>query len=123
MRPLVRRGRDHVTITPLTRALKKGDVVLFARRDGRYVVHRVRRLRVGAVETLGDACRNPDGWMPADCIWGLVTRVERGGRAINLDTPFSRSLGRVWMALLPLRRLYYSARRFAGRCYHALKRR
>ena len=29
MRPLIRRGRDPVTIVPLSRALKRGDVVCF----------------------------------------------------------------------------------------------
>ncbi|MBR2942674.1 MAG: S24/S26 family peptidase [Clostridia bacterium] len=29
MRPLIRRGRDRVTIVPLDREIRKGDVVLF----------------------------------------------------------------------------------------------
>ena len=44
MRPLIRRGLDRVTIIPLRRKLHKGDVVLFSRGDGVYVVHRVWKL-------------------------------------------------------------------------------
>lgn len=60
MRPLIRKGRDPVTIVPVRGELKKGDVVLFTLGDGRYVVHRVWRLREGLARTLGDNCVNPD---------------------------------------------------------------
>ena len=60
MRPLIRRGRDPVTIVPMDENLRIGDVVLFTLGDGRYVVHRVRRLARDRVQTLGDHCLNPE---------------------------------------------------------------
>ena len=62
MQPLIRRGIDPVTIAPLQRPLKRGDVVLFTTNSGRFVVHRVWKLKDGAVCPLGDNCWNPDGW-------------------------------------------------------------
>ncbi len=44
MRPLIRKDRDLVTIVPLSRSLKIGDVVLFSRFDGSYVVHRLYKI-------------------------------------------------------------------------------
>lgn len=115
MRPLIRRGRDRVTFVPLDRPLKRGDVALFEAPPGRYVAHRVYRLEENRVQTLGDHCWNPDPWMPVSAVLGLAIQVERGKRTIPLDCPFMRTLGRIWMALLPLRRGYWKARALAGR--------
>ena len=115
MRPLIRRGRDRVTIVPLTRPLKRGDVVLFEFPPGRYVVHRVYRLRDGFVQTLGDHCRNPDLWMLERQVLGQVVQAERGRMIIPLDTALARGWGCCWMVLLPVRREYFEARALAGR--------
>lgn len=103
MRPLIRRQRDMVTIIPLRRALRRGDIVLFADDAGRYVVHRVWKLGKAQVTTLGDHCMRPDPPLRRDQVWGLVIRVERGGRMLRVDQPMMRLLGRIWMALLPVR--------------------
>lgn len=103
MRPLIRRGCDPVTIAPLSRALKRGDVVLFENPPGRYVVHRVRRLKDGRVQTLGDNCWNPDPWMDEKQVLGQALQAERNGRRIPLDNRAARAFGRLWMMLLPVR--------------------
>lgn len=120
MRPLIRRGRDHVTIIPLVRPLKVGDVVLFQGGSQRFVVHRVYKLREDAVCTLGDNCWTPDGWMPLSQVWGLVIRMERNGRTWSLDCTASRAFGKIWMFLHPLRLLYKRLRHFAGKCYRKI---
>ncbi|MDO4385135.1 MAG: S24/S26 family peptidase [Clostridia bacterium] len=117
MRPLIRKGRDPVTIVPVRGALKTGDVVLFTLGDGRYVVHRVWKLREGFVRTLGDNCVNPEPWFPRAQVLGQVVRFSRNGHAFRLDTPAARMLGRVWMALFPMRRGYKRMRALAGRMY------
>ena len=114
MRPLIRRGRDQVTIVPLTRPLKRGDVVLFEFPPGRYVVHRVYRLQDGFVQTLGDNCRNPDPWIPEQQVLGQVVQAERGRIPIPLDSKAARAFGRLWMALLPERRAYFTLRHWCG---------
>lgn len=103
MRPLIRRGKDPVTIIPLNRPLKIGDVVLFQGGPNRFVVHRVLRVRAGMVQTLGDNCYKPDAWMPLENVWGLVIRYSKNGRTYRLDTAFARLKGRVWMLLHPVR--------------------
>lgn len=115
MRPLIRRGKDMVTFVPLTRPLQRGDVVLFEYPAGRYVAHRIFRISSEQMKTLGDHCQSPDPWMPASAVLGLAIQVERGKRTIPLDCPFMRALGRIWMALLPLRRTYWKVRALAGK--------
>ena len=117
MRPLIRKGRDPVTIVPVRGEMKKGDVVLFTLGDGRYVVHRVWRLREGLVRTLGDNCVNPEPWFPRTQVLGQVVRFSRNGHVFRLDTPAARAFGRVWMALFPMRRGYKRIRALAGRVF------
>ena len=117
MRPLIRKGRDPVTIVPVRGEMKKGDVVLFTLGDGRYVVHRVWRLREGLARTLGDNCVNPEPWFPRAQVLGQVVRFSRNGHAFRLDTPAARAFGRVWMALFPMRRGYKRIRALAGRVF------
>ena len=116
MRPLIRRGKDPVTIVPLRRELMKGDVVLF-RLGERYVVHRVWQLKNGLVRTFGDNCWNPEPWFPEEQVLGQVVRYARGGRTHRLDTPAARAWGRLWMAIHPIRLCYKRLRSLAGRCY------
>ncbi len=120
MTPLIRRNLDLVTIVPLTRPLKKGDVVLFEYPKGRYVVHRVYRLKDGQVQTLGDHCRYPEPWLPLSSVWGLAAHFRRDGKTISLDCSAARAYGRWRMATLPIRKVYWSARSLAGRTLRKL---
>ena len=120
MRPLIRRGIDPVTIVPITRPLRRGDVVLFEYPNGRYVVHRIWKLRGERVQTLGDNCWNPEPWLEQSCVWGLVREYERNGRTITLDSPLSRAFGVMWSGLLPVRRMYKRCRAFVGRVFRKL---
>lgn len=115
MRPLIRRNQDAVTIVPLMRPPKKGDVVLFHSNVGQYVVHRVWKLCGAQVRTLGDNCWNPDPWMDTSHVLGIVVSVKRNVRVWNLNTRLSRSLGRTWMALRPLRNLWRTGKNRARR--------
>ena len=93
MRPLIRKKKDKVTVSPVNRELKKGDIVLFTRSDGVYVVHRIRKIKESVVTTVGDNCTVSDKPMPAESVLGLVIRLERNGKAFNLDSSLSRVFG------------------------------
>ena len=41
MLPMLRQGRDTVILAPIGDSLKPGDIALFCREDGRYILHRV----------------------------------------------------------------------------------
>ncbi len=43
--PMLHNGRDSVTLTPPAGPVKRGDVILYQRENGRYVLHRVIRCR------------------------------------------------------------------------------
>ncbi len=79
MFPLIRNGKDYVTIIPLDREVALGDIVLISEPGtGRYVMHRVWEFHDDQVLTWGDHCAKPDGWIPVDAIWGRAILIERG---------------------------------------------
>ena len=112
MRPLIRKGKERVTILPLNRPLMIGDIVLFHDEENeRYVVHRVYRMNEEKVQTLGDFCVHPDRWMDASQVYGMVTEIHYDSRIFSTDSKFSRVLGCIWMKLLPIRPMYIKIHR------------
>lgn len=116
MRPAIRDG-DVITVSPLGRLTpRRGDVLAF-RLPGqpRLLVHRVRRCRRERFLLQGDGVRTADGWITAGDVLGIVTRVERGGRARWWPDRLARPrLARLYFALYaawpPVRRLLGRAR-------------
>ena len=112
MRPLIRKGKERVTILPVTKPLTIGDIVLFHDKiRDRYVVHRVIRLDDDKVQTLGDFCVHPDRWMDISWVYGIVTEIHYRTRCFSTDSNFSRAFGRVWMAIRPIRPIYIGIHR------------
>ena len=105
MQPLIRMNLDLVTILPLSGNLSAGDIVLFRRADGAFVVHRVYQLKGDTVITLGDNCENPDPPMQREQILGKVVKIQRGNRTIIPGSKRERRYGRIWMRLLPVRKI------------------
>lgn len=85
MAPLIRDG-DVLTVAPLDqREPRAGDVVAFVTpREGRLAIHRVvARVEAGWV-LRGDNAPHADGIVLRGDMLGVVTRVEREGRAVRL---------------------------------------
>lgn len=86
MRPFIRSG-DVLTLSPLRgRAPRLGEVVAGRTGGDRLVVHRVVAAGAGTCELRGDNCPGSDGSVPLEAVLGVVTRVERRGRAKRLGT-------------------------------------
>ena len=112
MRPLIRKGKERVTILPVTRPLMIGDIVLFHDiANDRYVVHRVFRMENDKIQTLGDFCVHPDRWMGKSQVYGIVTEIHYRTRCFSTDSKFSRAFGCVWMAIRPVRPMYIGIHR------------
>lgn len=110
MFPLLRAKGDSVTIVPLQRQIKKGDVVVFLRTDGKYVAHRVCWYDEETVKTIGDNCELYDAKIQRSEVLGLVTYVQRGSKEIFVDTRFWRFYGRFMLWIRPVRKFYKQLR-------------
>ncbi len=88
MEPFLHPGRDVVMLAALgERRVKRGDILLFCRKDGSFVLHRVYRADSGGVWFIGDAQSFTEGPVPQDRLFARVDRVIRRGRTIGRLSP------------------------------------
>ncbi len=86
-------------------ALKKGDIVLFTRPDGQYVLHRIVKVgRDGSFLMLGDAQVTKEPVPSRDRIHARVTAVRRREKLIRPGDREWELYAGPWVALAPLRR-------------------
>ena len=109
MVPFIRDG-DLLTVAPVAPAgLEIGDVVLFRTRRDRLLAHRlVHKSERGSEWTLemqGDARLSSDRPVPGERVLGRVVRVQRDGRTYRPDRGSWLLAARLWIRLLPLRRV------------------
>lgn len=105
MKPLIREGRDLLVIEPKRGGLRKYDVPLYRRDDGRYVLHRVLRVRADDYVLCGDNRRSKEHGVTDRHIIGVLTAVVRDGRTVSVTDRGYRLYVRVWCGLFPLRAL------------------
>lgn len=119
MTPFLGDGRDRVFLQKPEGRLKKGDVVLYQRLSGDYVLHRICRVRRNAstklYDIVGDAQTQIERGIKKEQILGKVVRIERKG---TLKTPGSFYwwfFQYIWVNIIPMRpkilRVYASIRR------------
>ncbi|MBE0664262.1 MAG: S24/S26 family peptidase, partial [Candidatus Aminicenantes bacterium] len=82
MTPAIRDG-DVITVSPLKDIMpRRGDVLAFRHPERpQMLVHRVLHTQVRKYFIMGDNCPEADGWIPAENILGLISKVERQGRS------------------------------------------
>lgn len=117
MQPLIRPGIDTVTICPVNKPLKIGDIVLLERTGEstlltEYCLHRIFGLCGDTVITKGDNCDAPDMPVSVASVIGIAVSINKNGKIIRLDTKKNRS------PLLIKRRL----RKIAGRCVNMCRK-
>lgn len=103
MLPMLRQGIDSVVLSPLPPELRKYDLPLYRYPDGKYVLHRVVRVREGEYLCLGDNTYNYET-VKKDYMIAVVTAFRRGGREIPVTNPCYRLYCRLWCGSFPLRR-------------------
>ncbi|MBR3219308.1 MAG: S24/S26 family peptidase [Thermoguttaceae bacterium] len=115
MLPTLRGGRDTVVLVPPgEKKLRRGDIILYRRLDGTYVLHRIVKVcKPSQRYTLcGDNQIAPERGIGREQVLAVVRSLRRGSRQIDCDGLFFRLYSEIWMAL-----------RFPRQVYHYLKRR
>ena len=122
MNPFLVDNRDCVLLVPVPERLRRGDIVLFRRSSGQYVLHRivaVRRSRPGGHEPVyfmrGDAQEMTEGPVARAQVRALAARVMRQGRWLT-----DRDLRALFFRHLWCRR--YFPRRAALAVYRLVRR-
>lgn len=113
MRPMLTNRRDSVTLV-LTNRYAVGQIPLFRRDNGAYVLHRIIEVTEDGYICCGDnqTIREP---VREDQMIAVVSEFVKNGKCHTVDEPLYRFYSAVWMKLYPVRKLYYRGRRFLGR--------
>lgn len=104
MSPFLIHGRDEILISPPKESWKKGDMALFRRTNGQYVMHRIFRVdKGGELYFIGDAQQIAEGPIKTDQLLGKVTSVKRKGKWIGPGNFWWEFFEHIWLNIIPLR--------------------
>ena len=122
MLPMLRGGRDVVALARFEGAPRPGDVLLYRRESGQYVLHRLIRLERETCLLCGDNQWERE-YLSCDHVIARVEKFRRGGKWIDVETSRSYRLYTfVWTALFPLRPMMIATRRLLGRLRRIFRR-
>ena len=109
MLPMLRQGRDTVTLSPVKKPLKKYDIPLYRRVDGAYILHRIVSTKSGYV-MVGDNQFALEKGITDEQIIAVVTSFNRGGKEYSVNGfcykfycrfwHYSRLFRRIWRGVL-----------------------
>lgn len=102
MVPFLVNERDSVIIRNLDRHLKPGDIILYQRTNGRYILHRIIAIRHNKYITAGDHEDVVEKNIQLSQIIGYVVRVKRKGKWIDHTDRVWKFFSAVWLHLYPV---------------------
>lgn len=109
MVPFLVHGRDSVYLSKVTAPLKRGDMILYRRDNGRYILHRIWRIEKESFTMVGDAQTVLEPGIRPDQVLARVTSVRRKGKLLRSGSFWWEFFEKVWIRIVPLRRSLMSA--------------
>ena len=103
MMPLIKQGRDLLVIVKPNGRLKKHDIPLYRRDNGRYVLHRILKVRDNDYVICGDNRWSKETGITDHHIIGVLAGVVRNDKEIPLDVWKYRLYADLWCGLFPIR--------------------
>ena len=104
MAPFLVHNRDTVYLSRITRPLKKGDVVLYRRANGNYILHRILRIQGDLFTIIGDAHSGAESGISREQILAIMTSARRKGVLQQPGSFWWDFFAKVWLRIIPLRR-------------------
>lgn len=106
MSPLIVANRDQVILEKRNfTKLNKGEIILFKSNRGEYLLHRIHDISDLGYLTIGDGNLHFDGWVRPCNVVAVVRSIIRKGRELDCYSSFWQNSFKVWMFLLPIRRI------------------
>ena len=97
MLPLIRQGKDSVTLSPINGKLKKYDLPLYQRANGQYVLHRIVKVRKdGTYTCIGDNQYIYEHGVTDAQMIAYATAVIRDGKEVKCSSAAYRIYCRLW---------------------------
>lgn len=106
MQPLLYEGKTQVVLLPLAHPLKIGDLPLYQRPTGQYVLHRVVKIENGACYTRGDNRYDLDlEKIEPEWVLGITESVVRKGKTISVEEKRYKCYVAFWLGSYPVRKV------------------
>lgn len=114
MSPFLMHGRDSIRLKKPDRKLRKGDMVFFQRKSGKFVMHRIIRVRKEGFYLLGDSQQSSEieGPIEESQIFAMITSVCRKGRWIGPGNFWWEFFEYYWIRMILFRRFLINTYRF-----------
>lgn len=121
MSPMLHHCRDTVILSPVTGRQKKGELILYRRDSGQYVLHRIVKVTKEGYICCGDnqAMREP---VRQDQLIAVTEEFIRKGKKYTRNSLSYRLYKAVWVGLFPLRKIHLKLWRALGRFRRMIRR-
>ena len=103
MSPFLVHGRDTVYLSRLDRPAKRGDVLLYKRESGAYILHRVYKVKKDSYTMVGDAQTQLEQGIRQDQIIAIMTSALRKGKLQKKGSFWWEFFEKLWIRIIPLR--------------------
>ena len=104
MLPLFRDKRDSAILSACDpQTLRRGDVPLYRRPDGRFILHRILKVEKDTFILAGDAQKEREFDLPKECVIAVMTGFIRKGKTVSCRSLPYRVYSALWMWLRPVR--------------------
>lgn len=109
MSPFLVHERDTVSLSPVTRKLRRGDILFYQRTNGAYILHRVWRVSADGFTMVGDGQRELEPGIRQEQVLAVVTSCVRKGKTEQPGTFWWDFFEKFWIRAVPLRRIFRKA--------------
>lgn len=109
MSPFLISQRDTIVVGPVKGCLHRGDMALYLRTTGQYVMHRIHHVRKNHGQEqyyfIGDAQSKIEGPIERSQICGVITAVCRKGKWLRPGDFWWEFFRCIWIRIVPFRRI------------------
>ena len=115
MLPLLRQGKDSVVLVKADGALSRGDVPLYKRDDGQYVLHRIVKVEKDGTYTMcGDNQTALERGIRSEQVIAVASAVYRKDKRVEKSALSYRIYVLLWRSFF-VRRVYFKLRKLKNR--------
>lgn len=120
MKPMLRNRRDRVVLLPIgDKKLRRWDLPLYHRPDGKYILHRIIAVKEDRYVIRGDNTYTKE-YVPHEWVVGYVSEFYRAGKRIGTDDRGYRFYAALWQHIYFLRAPFHWAFMLAVKIKHRL---
>ncbi|MBQ8321741.1 MAG: S24/S26 family peptidase [Clostridia bacterium] len=123
MMPLLRQHRDVMIIERPKGRLKRYDCPLYKTKSGKYILHRILKVRERDYVICGDNCTRREYGITDKEIIGVLTGVIRDGKTITMDNGWYKLYYHLWCDFFYIRIAVLHTKSFIVRALRFIKRR